>query len=339
MLLLKKDQVTNWLNNLMQTYQVFAPEKDGKSVNFKQISSSDQVVLDYYNSRIPPKEVLFPRSEKLFCYSSENGGVELTEQIEQGKKVVFGIRPCDANSFGLLDKVFDGDQYEDPYYLTRRKDTALVGIGCNHPCSTCFCTAFGGNGPFSTEGLDILLTDTGDQYLVEAVTEKGKELLSGMELPDAGQDVKDAALAVKESATCSSQVNLGGLKYQLDINFEEPIWKFISEKCLGCGACTYSCPTCHCFDIVDEVSGKQGCRVRNWDACMYPLFTLHGSGHNPRPSGKERFRQRVMHKFKYFIDNYGATACVGCGRCIVNCPVNIDIRQVIEQIRQAGGDQ
>lgn len=338
MLLLKKDQLNNWLNKLMQTYQVFAPEKEGNSFYFKQISSGDQATLDYANSGISPKEVLFPRSEKLFCYRNEAGDVQLTEQVDEAKIVVFGIRPCDAKSFVLLDKVFNGAEYVDPYYLNRRNNTVLVGLGCNQPAATCFCTALGG-GPFSQEGLDILLTDLGDQYLVEAVTERGRELLSGMELPAAGQEAQAAAQAVKASADCSSQVDLGGLKYKLDVNFNDPIWNQVSEKCIGCAACTYSCPTCHCFDIVDEVAGKEGCRIRNWDACMFPQFTLHGSGHNPRPSGKERFRQRVMHKFKYFIDKYGATACVGCGRCIANCPVNLDIRQVIEQIRQAGGDQ
>lgn len=338
MLLLKKDQVTNWLNKLMQSYQVFAPEKEDNSFYFRQISSSDQVTLDYTNSGISPKEVLFPRSEKLFCYRNEAGNVQLTEQIDEAKKVVFGIRPCDAKSFLLLDKVFNGDEYVDPYFLNRRNNTVLVGLGCNQPAATCFCTALGG-GPFSSEGLDILLTDIGDQYLVEVATDRGRELLSGMELPDAGQEAQAAAQAVKASADCSSPVDLGGLKYKLDVNFNDPIWNQVSEKCIGCAACTYSCPTCHCFDIVDEVCGKEGCRVRNWDACMFPQFTLHGSGHNPRPTGKERFRQRVMHKFKYFIDKYGATACVGCGRCIANCPVNLDIRQVIEQIRQAGGDQ
>ncbi|MGQ9823453.1 MAG: 4Fe-4S dicluster domain-containing protein [Desulfotomaculales bacterium] len=338
MLLLNKDQITSWLNKLIPAYQVFAPVKEGDYFCFQQISSGEQAVLNYTNSRIPPKEILFPRSEELFCYRCETGGVQLTEQVDESKKVVVGVRPCDAKSFLLLDKVFNGEQYVDPYYLTRRNNTILVGLGCNQPAATCFCTALGG-GPFSTEGLDLLFVDLGDQYLVEVLTERGKELLSGMELPAADQKAQEAARTVKEGAVPPSRIDLGGLKYRLDVNFDDPIWALLAEKCLGCAACTYTCPTCHCFDIVDEATGKEGCRIRNWDACMFPLFTLHGSGHNPRPTGKERFRQRIMHKFKYFVDNYGAIACVGCGRCILSCPVNLDIRQVIEQIRQAGGDQ
>lgn len=338
MLLLNKDQITSWLNKLMPAYQVFAPVKEDDYFCFRQISSGYQVILNYTNSRVPPKEVLFPRSEKLFCYRRETDGVQLAEQIDESKKVIVGLRPCDAKSFLLLDNVFSSDRYVDPYYLTRRNNTVLVGLGCNQPAATCFCSSLGG-GPFSTEGLDLLFVDIGDQYLVEVLTERGRRLLSGMELPAAGGRAQEAARMVKEGAFFSSQINLEGLKSRLDVNFYDSIWDLLHEKCLGCAACTYTCPTCHCFDIVDEAAGNEGCRIRNWDACMFPLFTLHGSGHNPRPTGKERFRQRIMHKFKYFVDNYGAVACVGCGRCIVNCPVNIDIRQVIEQIRQAGGDK
>lgn len=338
MLLLNKDQTTTWLDKLLQAYQVFAPVKEDDYFCFKQISSPDQATLNYSNSKIPPKEVLFPRSEKLYSYRQETGDVQLEEQIDKNKKVIVGLRPCDVKSFILLDNVFSNERYVDPYYVTRRNNTVLVGLGCNQPAATCFCSSLGG-GPFSTEGLDLLLVDIGDRYVVEVLTERGRELLSGMELPAADEKAQDAARTVKESASFSSQVDLNGLKSRLDVNFNDPIWDLLYEKCLGCAACTYTCPTCHCFDIVDEAAGKEGCRVRNWDACMFPLFTLHGSGHNPRPTGKERFRQRVMHKFKYFVDNYGAIACVGCGRCILNCPVNIDIRQVIEQIKRTGGDE
>ncbi|RJQ30905.1 MAG: 4Fe-4S ferredoxin [Peptococcaceae bacterium] len=336
-MLLNKEQISGWLNELIKTYQVFAPVKADDYFCFQQISSGDQAVLNYTNSKVPPKEVLFPRSEKLFDYRREADGVELAEQIDESKKVIVGLRPCDAKSFLLLDSVFCGDKYKDPYYLTKRNGTVLVGLGCSQPAATCFCLPLDG-GPFSTEGLDLLLVDIGNQYMVEVVTERGRELLSGMELPAADQKAEETARAVKEGASFSSRVSLEGLKPLLDVNFDAPVWNQIHEKCLGCAACAYVCPTCHCFDIVDEAAGDEGCRVRNWDACMFPLFTLHGSGHNPRPTGKERFRQRIMHKFKYFVDNYGAVACVGCGRCIINCPVNLDIRQVIEQIRKVGGE-
>ena len=115
--------------------------------------------------------------------------------------------------------------------------------------------------------------------------------------------------------------------------FDAPIWDEVAFSCINCGTCTFLCPTCWCFDIQDEVLGKQGDRIRNWDACMFPLFTLHGSGHNPRDEKTQRVRQRFMHKLKYYVDKYkGGPACVGCGRCVQFCPVNIDIRRVFELV-------
>jgi ferredoxin len=122
------------------------------------------------------------------------------------------------------------------------------------------------------------------------------------------------------------------IKKFLDENFEHPFWDTLHKKCLACGTCTFMCPTCHCFDIQDEVKAEDGKRMRNWDSCMFPLFTKETSGHNPRPSQKERWRQRVMHKFRYFVDNFNAIACVGCGRCVMYCPVNMDIRKIVEDI-------
>lgn len=336
-MIIKKSELNALLDRLAGQCQVFAPVKKGLDFYFAPIRSGAEADFSYGNSVIPPKEVLFPPTEALFTYAVGDAAADLQECLDTGKKVIFGLRPCDAQSFLLLDKVFCGDQYRDPYYLTRRDNTVLVGLGCNEPRTTCFCTSLNG-GPFGTAGLDLLLVDTGDQYVVEAVSAKGKDFAAGLNLPPAGGDDRAAAAKVKEAAVISCTINLAGLKEKMDGNYNDPVWDLVYERCLGCGACTYSCPTCHCFDIVDEAKDAAGCRIRNWDACMFGLFTLHGSGHNPRPTQKERFRQRFMHKFKYFVDNFAAVACVGCGRCIVSCPVNIDIRQVLADIQGAGGD-
>jgi len=332
MIVSKKD-IPNFLDKLIGAYdEVIAPvKKDGFTV-FKTISSGADAVLDAGNTKLQAKDVFFPQSEELFRYNVTEEGAKLEAPIDNKKKVLFGVRPCDARSVKLLDNVFNNDKYQDPYYLARRENTVIVGIGCNEPASTCFCTSVS-SGPFDTSGLDVLLIDTGDAYVVETVTEKGKLFIEKAGLAAASDADKAAAAKVKEESVVTCQVNLDGLKAKLDVNFYDPIWDKIHEKCLGCGACTYLCPTCHCFDIVDDAVDCNGCRVRNWDSCAFPLFTLHGSGHNPRTSNKERYRNRIMHKFKYFVDNFNEIACVGCGRCIKNCPVNMDIRVVLEDIR------
>jgi ferredoxin len=125
------------------------------------------------------------------------------------------------------------------------------------------------------------------------------------------------------------------MKEKLDGIFEEEVWETITNNCLGCGACTYLCPTCHCFDITDETNGKgDGIRIRTWDSCQYPLFTLHASGHNPRVNKKQRMRQRLMHKFSYTVEKNDAIFCVGCGRCVIHCPVNLDIREMLQTLYQ-----
>jgi len=327
-MIIAKNALPGLLDKLIAEYEVYAPVKEGTYSLYKQICQGNEAYFGYLNSKTPPKGILFPQSEKLFSYS----GAQMEECIDSKKKVAFGIRPCDARSLLLMDNVFKNDQYTDPYYMNRRENTLLVGMACSDPAPTCFCTSMG-SGPFDKNGLDVLLTDIGAEYLVEEVSAKGKELMAKMGLSAAGDSQKAAAAKAKESAEVSCRVSTDALKAKLDGNFYDPIWDSIHEKCLGCGSCTYSCPTCHCFDIVDEAKDCNGCRVRNWDSCMFPLFTLHGSGHNPRTSGKERMRQRVMHKFKYFVDRYNDMACVGCGRCIKNCPVNLDIREVLSDIQ------
>jgi sulfhydrogenase subunit beta (sulfur reductase) len=178
------------------------------------------------------------------------------------------------------------------------------------------------------------MTDLGDRYLIQSCTEKGEGLLKSS--PGKGPTEKDGeqATQIKMQAeeSISSKVPTERLKGQplLDL-FNAPFWDEVQFACINCGTCTYLCPTCWCFDIQDEVQGTEGIRMRNWDSCMYPLFSLHGSGHNPRGEKIQRVRQRFMHKLKYYVDKYGnGVACVGCGRCVQFCPVNIDIRRVCQ---------
>jgi len=331
-MILNKSEIANLLTKLAAEYRVIAPvEKDGL-VQFSAIQKGEEARLDYANTKKPGKEILFPQSEELFNYTVNAEGVRMQDNVDPQATIVFGMRPCDAKSLVLLDNVFKNDQYEDVYYLTRRANTLIVGLGCNQPAATCFCTSVA-CGPFEKAGSDIFLTDIGEAYVAEGISEKGKELLAKLGLAAAGEEAKAKAAKLQAEVKADGTVNIEGLAEKLGGMFEHPFWDSLHEKCLGCAACTYLCPTCHCFDIADEATDCNGCRVRNWDACMFPLFTLHGSGHNPRTGGKARWRQRLMHKFNYFVDRYNATACVGCGRCIKNCPVNLDIRQALADVR------
>jgi len=335
--IIKKTDLLAFLSELGDKYDVFAPARKNGAVSFEPLSSTEEVVLDYPNSLRTPKEFFFPQSEVLFSFG---GTEEETDKPAPDVKprVLFGVRPCDAKSLTLLDKVFDQEDYQDTYYIEKRKGTTFIGLSCANPQSTCFCTSVAG-GPFDKEGLDILVTELAEEKChVEILTEKGKKLIgedNRFKETEKSDDQQVETLKKEAEAKITSKIPLDGLKEKLDGLFDNLVWDEIHERCLGCAICTYMCPTCHCFALLDEKVGAKGERVRNWDSCMFPIFTSEASGHNPRASNKERMRQRVMHKFNYFVENFGHTACVGCGRCLINCPVNMDIREVIETITKA----
>ena len=334
---LRKDQLEPFLERLLEEREVFAPVRRGRTVILEKIDSSRDVVLEYGNTKESPKSALFPQRETLFGYRAENDRVEM--EVPQGKEtgqVLFGVRPCDARGLLLLDRVFGGD-CRDPYYADRRTKTVVVSLGCVNPNPTCFCHATGG-GPCSPEGSDLFFLDLGDRYLVEAGTEKGEALLEAPVFEDADEEALALSETIKREAAASMEPLAveENLKEQLEKLFDDPVWSELAETCLGCGICTYLCPTCHCFDLCDEAMGQTGERIRVWDSCQFPLFTQQASGFNPRPTVKERFRQRIMHKFSYLPETQAMLGCVGCGRCIIECPVNLDIREAIASL--SGGN-
>jgi sulfhydrogenase subunit beta (sulfur reductase) len=333
-----KKEWTEALNGLRSTTKVFVPVKEGDFHNFRPLENGNKPDFDFQNTRLSPKSVIFPQSERMFEYSldesKEDANVIKEAPKDFSPQVIVGIRPCDAFAFELVKINFDNPQYRDPWWVHRMNATTLVGFACNEPCASCFCTSVG-SGPFSEKGLDALMVDLGDRFLVRSVTSKGEAFLEKLRLGAEADDTalkKAAELPVAAEKKMSSKVPTDRLKDKgVNELFNAPFWERVSFACINCGTCTYLCPTCWCFDIQDEVCGKEGDRIRNWDACMFPLFTLHGSGHNPRDKKLQRVRQRFMHKLKYYVDKYGnGAACVGCGRCVQFCPVNIDIREVFQ---------
>ncbi len=331
---IEKNKLPVLIGELTKEYEVFAPVKERNIVSFERISSENQAYLDLWNTKKSPKEVFFPQTETLFTYATGKKDVEIVEApAVKRKMVLLGVRPCDARSFVLLDKFFSSGEHKDLYYLEKRKNTTVLGLACNSPRSTCFCTSLGGS-PFGKEGMDLLLQDINDKYLIETVTERGEKFIEKFPwLKDAQKVDIERAKRFSEDAenAVKSEVSVKDVSEKLDRMFDDSFWDRIYQKCLGCGVCTFLCPTCCCFDILDEET-EEVKRVRIWDSCQFSCFTLQGSGHNPRPSGKERMRQRIMHKFNYFVKNYGESFCVGCGRCVQECPVNLDIREVVGAI-------
>jgi len=330
-----KDGIREFIDGLIEGYRVFAPVEGKKILRLREISSGEEACLVFYNTKLSAKEVLFPQNEVLFTYKKDSEAIEkeVTSPTKR-EQVLFGVRPCDAKGIALTDVFFSSGEHRDQPYLEKRGRTMIVGLACNHPLNTCFCTSIGGS-PFGKEGMDLLLVDLGERYLVEILTERGERLIGAAHgLRDATEEDLKMAERLSEDAdrAFSRELPTEGLSEKLDGMFEDPLWDLIHQKCVGCGICTFVCPTCWCFDVVDEETANGVSRIRLWDTCQFPIFTLQGSGFNPRPSGKERMRQRAMHKLNYFPKEFGALACVGCGRCVRECPVNLDIREIIETI-------
>lgn len=345
---IEKEKWAVGLEKLSDAYRLFGPLIESDFHNFKRIEKGELPDLKCLNTRLSPKTLVYPQAEAMFEYSLDESREDhhIMKEIEKDitPQAVIGIRPCDAKAFILVRKNFDTPEYQDPYWLRAYESTTFVGLACHSPCTSCFCTT-AGCGPFHEEGLDVLLVDAEDHYLAKALTDKGEGFLSA-----AGWDAevkKDRAAKQIEAEKQKAEdkiitlINTDRLK-QIDTVdlYKAPFWEDVAFSCINCGTCTYVCPTCWCFDIQDENRGASGMRIRIWDSCMFPLFTLHGSGHNPRNTKVHRVRQRFMHKLKYYVDKYDSgIQCVGCGRCVRLCPVNIDIRRVCDMMNNYGAGQ
>jgi len=326
---------------LLEAYRVYAPVRREGELRFDRVSDSDEVVWNYRNTTRAPKAVMFPQSECMIRFEQRLDRLNEVKAtpLDETPTLVLGIRPCDVRGLLLFDRVFGQGEFLDPYYLARRENTLLVAMACDRPRATCFCHAFG-SGPYDAQGADVWLRKAGDDYLIEVLSKRGAALEAYLgRLPEA--DATHLALAEETERAALERLSdiepVAGIEAVLAGLFDSPLWAEVSEKCLACGTCTYNCPGCHCFNIEDRVLAGGGDRVRAWDSCMYPTFTQHASGHNPRPDQAARWRQRTMHKFEYLPRNVGLYGCVGCGRCIQSCPVRLDIRQVLRRVRQEEG--
>jgi len=337
MIRIEKLKFDKFFNDLRQAYTVFAPVDDGKVTSFQNVNSVDMIAADIVNTQKSPKELFFPQVELLFSYNKD--GIKNPEK-RNNPMALWGVRPCDARSFLMLNNVFGdaiqkpGDEHFQDSFWKDKYDNALVFVlGCNEPAKTCFCHWFE-RGPFSDSGADVFVVDSGDYYVMNPVTEKGTAFCGKLDAEKSTSADKKLVEELKKKAetALNDSVNVNIIEKKLSDLWDNSIWDEVSAKCINCAACTYACPTCHCFDVQDEKKGTAGNRIRLWDSCMSPLFTKEASGHNPRGSSKDRVRQRIMHKFNYFVEKYNEFLCTGCGRCIQVCPVNFDIREVIKQI-------
>ena len=318
----------------------YTDEQEGGTYRLKP--RGDQALFGYAVGPHSWKRFLHPPILRFWQAKREGKAFQVTpENTEPPKYAFVGVRSCELHAIAIQDRVFLQGPYTDPAYQARREDVFIVAVNCGQASGTCFCVSMQ-TGPKATSGFDLALTEILDAerhyFLVEVGTEQGAALLS--ELPHRPATAEDEARAAQATAHAAEQMgrvmdttDIKGLLYR---NLEHPRWDEVATRCLTCGNCTMVCPTCFCTSVEDstDLTGERAERLRKWDSCFTMDFSYIAGG-SVRASPKSRYRQWMTHKLATWIDQFGTSGCVGCGRCITWCPVGIDITEEVRAIRES----
>lgn len=343
MYLLKKSNLIAALEYWKQIFDVYAPIKHNGVVDLLPFEEGEEITGEYINFALPIKKYLFGQKEKLFKWKKKGDNIEVSHIKREDFKdrVFFGVRPCDTYSINYLDQFFY-ERYRDDNYALKREKSYIIALNCTSPGSSCFCNSMG-TGPFATKGYDLLFTPIEDAYLVEIGTNKGEELIAiaaHLFMPireDMSSRKKEAYDLAMSRFT--KKLKISDAKKVLEDSFDDDVWKRLSKTCMGCTGCTSVCPTCTCFNVVDEDNGDgTGARARYWDSCQADSFTRNAGGHNPR-NDVSRVRYRIYDKMKYIDERFNLKGCVGCGRCIDVCPVYLDIVEIMNKLGEKYDDK
>ena len=336
MLKIAKERLNELYAKINEVMGLYIPVKKAGEVNYDIWSEGAEVSLETLKTVKSPKNMFFPQSENMMKFKTEGKNLSVESMnFEKKPFVLFGVKACDYKAIEVLDKVFLADPV-DTYYQSRRESTTIVTLACSKPEESCFCKAFGIDATAPCG--DVTTWLAGEELFWQANTEKGEALTSLVKdlLSDSNTEVVDAQKAATKVIIDKlpfSNLDLSKFKPEnLNELFEAKGWAEMSEACLGCGTCTFVCPTCQCFDIRDFKTNEGVIRYRCWDSCMYSDFTLMAHG-NSRTTQMQRFRQRFMHKLVYYpSQNDGLYSCVGCGRCVNKCPQSLNIVKVIKTL-------
>lgn len=325
---------------LAKEYRVLAPVASSGTVAFRRLRPGMRIDFSRM-STVSPKAATFPQTEELLRVEHKREDEERIQELKEtlpqdSETIVLGSRPCGTQGKFIFTPVYETEKIKDPYFITRRDATVFITLACDRPETTCFCHSVG-SGPADSKGSDILLTRVQDGYVARSFTPRGEEIMGKPLFEDAGDKGKEADSKNEKARELMGEPHeYSSAPEKLLARFDDmDFWQEQSAKCISCGACTYICPTCYCFNITDNDLGLKSVRIRTWDNCMAYNFTLEGSGHNPRTTKAHRLKNRIGHKFSYYPDLHeGSIACCGCGRCIKQCPAGVDIRAIVKAAQE-----
>jgi formate hydrogenlyase subunit 6/NADH:ubiquinone oxidoreductase subunit I len=345
-----------------QGYQVLGPAVRDGAIIYDEVRSladlpagwTDQQDAGRYRLERRSDDALFgyavgPQSWRRFlqqpvhrmwqAHRTEDGFRVVTAEDDRKKFAFLGVRACEIHAIAIQDKVFVQGPYVDTDYQRRRRDNFIIAVNCGQAGGTCFCVSMN-TGPKVDTGFDLALTELLDgnehRFLIETGSDAGARMLS--ELPHDAASVEDlaaaAAIVARTAGSMGRKLDTDGLKQLLQGNPTHPRWDDVASRCLACANCTMVCPTCFCTTVEDhtDLTGQTAERVRRWDSCFTADYSyIHGG--SVRPATKSRYRQWITHKLASWIDQFGTSGCVGCGRCMTWCPVGIDITVEAAAIR------
>lgn len=333
MYILKARDLKKVLQIWEETFKVFAPTGQDGETQLSEYEGS--FMMNYINFTMPFKRFLFDQKEELFSWKKKGNEIEvLRPEIDETKKLYFGVRPCDLYTIPYLDRFFN-EKYKDDIYYRKKEKAYIVGINCTQPGENCFCSSMG-TGPFASRGYDVIFTPINDSYLLEVATEKGEEIIDTIK--DMLRPAFDSYLEIKEATRKHVEekfirkIDVNKIEEVMQQTFDNPIWEKHSKQCIGCTGCTIVCPTCTCFNVVEENLGDKGSRIRCWDSCQISSFTRNAGDHNPRDPVSQ-YRYRILDKMKYIPERYENKGCTGCGRCIEVCPAFLDIIDTVNKLQ------
>ncbi len=323
------------LKQLAKSLSLYGPDQNSRLKRFR----ADQVRQIVFNpSRMldPLKAIFFPARSGL--------GTPFADDHARGReipaRIIIGAKACDLAALELLDRIFLEGEFPDEEYRGQRQKTLIISSDCEEPSEFCFCAALGGS-PYPVSGFDLNLTPAPGGWLLEAGTEKGRELLaeSGFRAATEEERAHREKLRAEKSGKLQERLLAEGFKFEaaqlqkvIESATQSPLWRRLSEKCVECAACSFICPTCHCFLLSDRGHAPDFLRSRAWDSCSYRDFARLGSGANPRPRRAQRLRNRFEKKFCFFPSELGRPGCVGCGRCIEACAGGLDLRRTLKEL-------
>ncbi|MCX7680253.1 MAG: 4Fe-4S dicluster domain-containing protein, partial [Spirochaetes bacterium] len=345
MYVIAKNEISKIFEALSKEYSMYGPyiEEHTGQVMFDQIDDLSKIDLNAAIPAIPPKHVIYPHAECIlkYFYDAKAKKVTIERKDVVRPKALIGIRSCDLEGIKVLDRFFLGQEFIDEFYLTNRKKVFIVSNTCINPFAQCFC-ACTDSGPAAKEGYDLNLTELGNEYLIEVGSEKGKALMEKFQFSVASEEyvakkkaAVDRSLSLFTDFAVENKAWISRVTNRVTTGFiKEEIWEYIGKQCFECGACTFVCPTCSCFNV-EDVNMADGSteRIRSWDSCSYEGYSKMAGDHNPRKPIEDRRNKRFFCKLSFSQSRkYLRPGCVGCGRCAWVCPGEIGLPNVVTYI-------